>query len=59
MKRLLPIVEGQADVKAVPRLIEKVLKTHQRYGIKVLPGATARRVPNSSTELRELFPCCP
>jgi hypothetical protein len=55
MKRLLPIVEGQADVKAVPRLIEKVLKTHQRYGIKVLPAQRRGEYPTVARSFGNYF----
>lgn len=37
MSRLLPIVEGQADIQAISLLIQKVLKANQHYDVRVLP----------------------
>ena len=36
MKRLLPIVEGQGDVKAVSLLIRRILEAHEIYEVDIL-----------------------
>ncbi len=55
MKRLLPIVEGQADVKAVPRLLDMVLKAHRRYEVKLLPAQRRGEFPTVVRSFENFF----
>lgn len=45
MSRILPIVEGDGDVKAVPILVRRILHAHGFYGIDLLPAQKRGDLP--------------
>lgn len=43
MKKLVTIVEGDGEVGAVPILLRRLAKMHQRYDVEILPPIRVRR----------------
>lgn len=55
MRRLLPIEEGQADIKAVLRWLDRVLKAHQPDEATVLPAQRRGEFPTVSFRFENFF----
>ncbi len=54
-QRLLPIVEGEGDERAVPVLLRRILEHHGRYDVQVLKPQRRGELPKSQGELRSFF----
>jgi hypothetical protein len=55
MRRLLAIVEGQGDAKAIPLLIRNILKARHIYDIKLLPPQRRGEYPVVAKNFDRLF----
>lgn len=54
-QRILPIVEGDGDVLAVPVLIRRILHAHQRFDIQVLPPHKRGELPKVKANFPRIF----
>lgn len=41
MRKIVPIVEGDGEVRAVPNLLNRLLQSHQRYDLQIAPPKNA------------------
>ena len=55
MKRLLPIVEGQGDVKAVSLLIRRILEAHEIYEVDILSPHRRGEYPTVAKNFDNFF----
>lgn len=54
-QRLLPIVEGEGDERAVPVLLRKILEHHGHYEIQVLKPQRRGELPKVKANFRRFF----
>lgn len=55
MKLLLPIVEGQGDMQAVPVLLRRILENHGHADVKVLPPHKRGDLPKIKANFENYF----
>ena len=56
MTKILPIVEGDGDLKAVPELLRRVLHERlERYDVQVLPAQKRNELPKVRQEFRRYY----
>lgn len=55
MRRLLPIVEGQADIAAVQLLTSRILKAHRKYDVNLLPAQRRGEYPTVLANFENYF----
>lgn len=54
-KRILPIVEGQGDVFAVPVLVRRILQAHGRFDVQALPPHKRGELPTVKKHFTNIF----
>jgi hypothetical protein len=55
MKTLLPIVEGQGDMQAVPVLLRRILEHHKHFDVTVLPPQKRGDLPKIKANFENYF----
>jgi hypothetical protein len=55
MKRLLPIVEGHGEIKAVPLLIRRILEAQEIYQVNILPPRRYGEYPTVAKNFDNCF----
>ncbi|PKO90028.1 MAG: hypothetical protein CVU18_02110 [Betaproteobacteria bacterium HGW-Betaproteobacteria-12] len=55
MRRLLPIVEGHGDDKAVPLLLRRIFESHGIYDVSILPARRYGEYPIVTRKFDNLF----
>ena len=58
MSRILPVVEGDGDVKAVPILVRRILHAHGLYGVDLLPAQKRGDLPKVKGVFDNRFNLC-
>lgn len=54
-QRILPIVEGDGDVQAVPVLVRRILQAHNRFDVEVLPPHKRGELPKVKADFQRIF----
>lgn len=54
-QRILPIVEGDGDVLAVPLLVRRILQAHHRFDVEVLPPHKRGELPKVKADFPRIF----
>lgn len=54
-KRLLPIVEGEGDERAVPELLRRILHHHERFDVEVLKPHRRGELPKVKANFSRFF----
>ena len=55
MKKVLPIVEGDGDVAAVPVLLRRILQVHSEFEVQVLPPHKRGELPKVKANFERFF----
>lgn len=55
MSKLLPIVEGDGDVAAIPVLLRRILQTHNRFDVQILPPHKRGELPKVKANFERFF----
>lgn len=54
-KRILPIVEGEGDVLAVPVLVRRILEVNAHFDVQVLPPHRRGELPKVKADFSRIF----
>lgn len=55
MSKVLPIVEGDGDVAAVPVLLRRILQAHSRFDVQILPPHKRGELPKVKSNFERFF----
>lgn len=55
MSKILPIVEGDGDVAAVPVLLRRILQAHSRFDVQILPPHKRGELPKVKANFERFF----
>ena len=55
MNKVLPIVEGDGDVAAIPVLLRRILQAHDRFDVQILPPHKRGELPKVKANFERFF----